>query len=78
MIPEPFRSRLREAIGHPDKIDAIRKEAALAHPKMFQPFNCAECCLAPHTKEGDLQCRGKNIPLDNTAYCRDFKPRRPA
>lgn len=76
MIPEPYRTRLKQAVGDTKSIDAIRTEAMLEHPHLFQPFRCAECIVGTTTESGLILCRGMTLAADNTAHCGAYKARR--
>lgn len=75
MIPEPFRTRLKQAVGDIKSIDAIHREAMQKHPALFRPFRCAECIRPKETPEGDLKCNGKQFSRDREVACMDYKPR---
>ena len=76
MIPEPFRTRLKKAVGNPAEIDNIHRSAMQAHPHLFRPYRCAECIVGTLTESGHILCRGMTLSAENTAYCGAFKQRR--
>lgn len=76
MITEPYRTRLKQAVGDIAAIDAIHREAMIAHPELFRPFVCSECVKSTQTGEGDLMCRGKALQQNSAVHCAEFRPRR--
>lgn len=75
MIPEPFRTRLKQAVGDTRAIDAIHREAMQKNPHLFRLFRCDECTKPTKTPEGDLKCNGKQFERDREIACMDYKPR---
>lgn len=74
MIPEPWRTLLRAAVGSPSEIDRITGELRAARPELFHPVRCDSCIRRVFSvKRQDFRCNVNHEIQIRAHHCADWR-----